>query len=876
MLLMYGKSVADTTISYIPKQVEELEFGKVNARDSRSSKQPWVLPGRWRWSCSSRCWRRQNQFFNLFGYKLRSLVSSIENTFGIVYMRIPYSLLKKCLAEEIRPEQIEKALLEVGIEVDSTIVYEPSFRGVIVGQVVETMPHPNADRLKLAKVDTGKGFVDLVCGASNCRKGLLVAFAQEGAVLGEGKKALHIKKSVIREVESCGMLCSEKELGFSEESEGIIELDHSFVLGEDLKKRFSDVIFELSLTPNLGYCFSVEGIAKEVCRATGIEFIPWNVPQYVPSEKRSYKITVAKSSLCPRYGYAVFDQVAVQPSSLEQRLLLSRCGFSAINSVVDASNLVMLLLGQPLHCFDVDKLPAKEIEVREGTPSETLALLDSRTITLSPKALLITSQGTPLALAGVMGGRSTAISDTTTSVFVESAYFDPKAVRRSRKATETNTEASRRFERGVDPNCVERALCCFQDLLPAHLKEQAVVGARFPDRKILLRESRVRSLLGIDVSIDEIEMSLRRSFLTWSEKEASQFLVCIPPARHDLLEETDLVEEVIKTIGYSRMTSEPRPAPYIPSSLRDHHIYEAENWARHVCVNVGLQEWVTCDLISPMEVEEIGYAHIPPQDIVHLANPLSIEQSIVRPSLLPGLLSSFEHNYVHQEGNVQAFEVGNIFLKHGGKYMERLALGVLMSGARLSAYFGDTASEVDFFDMKGILEQITDALHLNELEVRPSHLAHFHPGRQATVFLAQQQVGMFGEVHPMLLKKRGILKRVFCMELDLQELYAQADRRAKQAMPLALYPSMERDWTVTLPVHITYKELLDVVTKDMPNMVEAVNLVSLFTSEQLGANKKNMTLRFRFRDREKTLVQEEVDACFAKIVHAASLAFGLQ
>lgn len=796
-------------------------------------------------------------------------------------MRVPYSLLSKCIHEKLDPSQIEKALLEVGIEVDSTIRYEHAFKGVIVGKVVATEPHPNADRLQLASVDTGKEIIRVVCGAPNCRKGLLVAFAQEGALLGEGKKALHIKKSLIREVESCGMLCSEKELGLSNESDGIIELDDTFLLGEDVRKRFSDIVFELSLTPNLGYCLSVEGIAKEVCRATGCRFVPWKVSEYSATEKRGYHISVPKQNLCPRYGYSVFDHVAIRPSPIEERLLLQRCGFSVINNVVDASNMVMLLIGHPLHCFDKEKLPAKDIEVRESKPEESLSLLDGRTLSLPKSALLITSHQVPLALAGVMGGSQTAISEKTTSLFVESAYFDSKAVRRSRKATETNTEASRRFERGVDPNALERALMCFQDILGSTTPslqsvERTVIGNSFPDRKILLRESCVRKLLGIDVSLDEIEMSLRRSGLSWQSKDTSQFLVRIPPARHDLIEETDLVEEVIKTIGYARLTDKPKSAPYVQSSLQDHPLFQTAEWGRSFCVGLGLQEWVTCDLISPLEVKEFSDSNILPQHLVHLANPISQEQSLVRPSLLPGLISCFEHNYVHQESNIHAFEVGNIYFKHSGKYLERLSLGIILSGVRSLPYFQDSTSEVDFFDMKGILEQIAKTLHIDLFQLREGHLAYLHPGQQAMIFLGEQQVGMLGQVHPMLLKKKGIETRVFCMELDLQELYKQADRRAVQVAPLSLYPAMERDWTVTVPEAISYKAVLDCVEAEKPLMLEQVELVSLFKSDKLGEGKKNITLRFRFRDREKTLIQDEVDASFSKMVRAVSIALGIE
>ena len=795
-------------------------------------------------------------------------------------MRIPYSLLKRCLAEELSPEQIEKALVGVGIEVDATTTYAPSFCNVIVAQVVETSPHPNADRLRLAKVDTGSEVIEVVCGAPNCRPGMRVAFAKEGASLKDGKNEFVIKKTTIRGVASSGMLCSEKELGFSQESEGILELNESFQLGEDLYTRLSDTIFELSLTPNLGYCLSVEGVAKEISRATGVRFIPWKEPVFKPFPKREYTISLPEPALCPRYGYAVLDHVLVQPSPIDIRLLLNRCGFSSINNVVDASNLVMLIIGHPLHCFDRATLPAQEIEVRESRPQESLTLLDSKQIKLQPHSLLITSQTIPLALAGVMGGLTTAVSNTTTSLFVEAAYFNPKAIRRSRKANEISTEASRRFERGTDPNVLERALLCFQEMVikdvpTVRVVEQAVVGMTLAERTILLRESAVRALLGIDVSIDEIEQALSRSALSWASKEASQFVVRIPPARHDLLEEADLIEEVIKTIGYDRLTADPKPAPYLPSALRDHPLYEMQSWARHFCTSIGLQEWVTCDLIAPNEAEELLYNHITPQEIVHVANPLSIEQSVLRPSLLPGLLSCLVHNYARQEANIRVFEVGNISLKHGGKYVERPALGILLAGERTPFHFSLSQSSVDFFDMKGIVEQIAKALRLEGVDIRPSHVDHLHPKRQAAVFLAQQQVGVFGEMHPMLLKKKGIQGRLYCLELDLKELYQHRDPSPIQTMPLTLYPAMERDWTVTLPSSISYAELIESLSTHLPPTIEAIELVSIFTSDRIGIDKKNVTLRFRFRDREKTLVQEEVEASFALLVKEASLALGL-
>lgn len=796
-------------------------------------------------------------------------------------MRIPYSLLQRCLSSHLTPQEIHKALTGVGIEVDAIILCEPSFEGIVVGRVVETTIHPHADRLRCAKVDVGHGVVDLVCGAANCRPGILVACAKEGAVLGKGDQSFRITKTTIRDVESHGMLCSEKELGFGSCHEGILELDESFFVGQDLKQRFSDVIFELSLTPNLGYCLSVEGIAKEVCRATGLSFIPWKTASFVSSKQQTYSIIIKDPSLCPRYGYAVFDHVSIKESPIEQRILLDRCGYTSINGVVDAANLVMLILGHPLHCFDKDKLPRNEIDVRESQKGESLVLLDARTIGLPPHSLLIASGNTPLALAGVMGGQSTAISKMTTSLFVESAFFNPKAVRRTRKATETSTEASRRFERGVDPNGIERALMCFKEFLfkespAAVLREQGVVGKHVPDRAILIRESAVRSLLGISVSLDEIEQALVRTGLHCVPHESSSFLVHIPSARHDLLEEADLIEEVIKTLGYERVTSDPTPSAYVQSSLQDHFLYESSSWARTFCIRLGLQEWVTCDLIGPEDVKELTIDLIAPQDLVHLANPLTTEQSLLRPSLFSGMVASFAHNYAYQEKDCKAFEVGTVYLKHGGKYIERLVVGVLLAGNTQPAHFTDISKEVDFFNIKGIVESFASALQIESLDMRKSNLNVFHPYRQAVITLAQHQIGIFGQIHPALLKKKGISQNVFFLELDLQELFAAANRHPVRTLPLWQYPAMERDWTISLPCTVSYQTLMEAIRARSIPKLESVSLLSVFMNEKLGKNLKNVTLRFRFRDQEKTLLQEQVDGWFCILTQEVLHSLGLE
>ncbi len=796
-------------------------------------------------------------------------------------MRIPLSWLRDYLEIRVSTDEIAQKLTDLGIEVEGVSFETPFFSGVVVARVLRVTPHPDADKLCIALVDDGSEQSSVVCGAPNCREGMLTALARVGARLGIKEETcdLEVKKAAIRGVDSYGMLCGEDELGLGTDTTGIIEFDSEYVPGEDIQKRFSDVVFEVAITPNLGYCLSIEGIARELGAALGEKVkSPYELLEF-PTKSGGWSVEIQQEEDCPSYAAFAIKGLDNRRAPLEMRSRLQRAGMRSVNSAVDCANYVMLSIGQPLHTFDARAFPEKRIVVTHSKKGDTIHLIDGRILEIPEKNLVISNGSHPCAVAGVMGGSESEVSDTTEDMVVESAYFDPKATRRSGKAIQTFSEALRRFERGIDPNGFCRALqlfwVLFSKISPESSIEGAVVQGRkeVSPRKVRCRRSRVQSILGVEVPRQSMELVFSNLGYETSWDEHDTLSVMVPAYRHDVSEEMDLIEDVGKFTGL--MTYMGKTVEKVSfSHLSDHPLYVYEQTARRILAALNLQEFLNCDLISPELVSLVEEQPVAKHSIISVSNPTSEEQSILRPSLLPGFIGNLRHNISFGEQTVAAFEVGTVHLRNEGKFTERLVAGVLLSGKRGPYYYSDEERDFDFFDLKGILESFSTTLGVTGLAIRDSNISLFHDGRQAVVLCGGHQVGMLGEVHPALLDDLDISQRVYFMEVDLQDLFAHV-----QDVPimkgLARYPGISRDWTITVPESLPYQELMDTVNKHLPNYVEKVELLSLFRHERLGADKKNVTLRFVFREPTRTLLQSEVDSAFSQMVQQASQSLGV-
>ncbi|HEY5234546.1 MAG TPA: phenylalanine--tRNA ligase subunit beta, partial [Rhabdochlamydiaceae bacterium] len=617
-------------------------------------------------------------------------------------MKVPLSWLKEFLPLNATAQEISDTLTSLGIEVEEIIGLTSTFTGVVVGKVIKAEQHPNADRLRVATVTDGTEEFQIVCGAPNCRTGILTPLARIGAELtdAEGKK-WKIKKSKLRDVESSGMLCSGKDLKLSEEADGIIELPSDAILGSDFSSYVTDPVLDISLTPNLGHVLSVLGVARELA-AYYKTVAKRPVIQFTETGHKKLTVEVTDPKLCPHYACRIMTQIKVGPSPewLQKRLIA--CGLRPINNIVDVGNYVMWELGQPLHIFDLDKVEEKIIVGPTESPI-TLETLDGKKREIPPQTLMIQDGEKPLAIAGIMGGLTSSATEKTTNILIESAVFDARSIRRSSRLLDLKTDASYRFDRGIDGanavHALDRAAQLIQEIAGGEIQPLVDVKAHaFTRRMIPCRLSKLQQMLGFSLSLGEATSLFER--LEMQVKATSQDIleVVVPTYRNDLQIEVDLIEEAARLYGYNNIPR--KPPVYTGSALTDNPLYLLEKEMRTLLLEQGLQECVTCDLISPTLSELTMEKGIPENSTIHVLHPRSIDQSVLRTSLMGGLLQVMKHNINHQVETLNAFEVGRIHFREKNELLEASCAGILLTGKSRQHHFDRKPQEFDFFDMK--------------------------------------------------------------------------------------------------------------------------------------------------------------------------------
>lgn len=788
-------------------------------------------------------------------------------------MRIPLSWLSEFIDIEASNSQIAHTLTDLGLEVDAIDSLTPPFAGVVIGEVLETKQHPDADKLTVAQVTDGSETVQVVCGASNCRPGIKVAFAKIGACLQNADgTTFKIKKSKLRGVESSGMLCAADELGLAALNEGIMELGESSHVGSDLAGAYADTVFEISLTPNLGHCFSVLGVARELAAAFSkqVKLPSVNVTKAIATDKK-VKVTVKDFERCPRYSARLITGVKIAPSPewLQKKLLSA--GLRPINNVVDATNYVLFELGQPLHAFDYDKIQGQEIIVRTAQENETFKTLDDKERILTSQDLVIADGKKILAIGGVMGGLDSEVNNETTSVLLESAYFAPYTIRRTSRRLNLHTEASKRFERGTDPNIVvfalDRAAELICSIAGGNIASDAidVKNDAFAPLVIDCRLERVNAMLGIPLSLSEVEAALNRLNMQTKAVGHDVVKVIVPTYRSDVTEEIDLIEEIARMYGYNNITNDLET--YRASEQPHSPIFLFEREMRRRLCGEGLQEFLTCDLISP---KLQTFVQNGTQEPVKVLNPVSEEQSVLRTSLLPGLLELVRYNQDHQMHDVSGFEIGKVYFKDSTSYREQVVAGLVMTGLQRPNSWDQKPHPVDFYDLKGVLENIIEQLGIEKALFKRSKFNALHPGRQASLFIGEMEIATIGEVHPSILREMGINQPVLFAEISLQDLMQKRKKETKMA-PLAKYPGSERDWTVTLAETTPVQTVVDALQSVPSRLLETVELKDLFRDEaRVGKGLKNATFHFVYRDQKKTLSQDAVETEHARIIDEAN------
>ncbi len=786
-------------------------------------------------------------------------------------MKIPLSWLNQYIPLKQSPAELAKILTMLGIEVEAIETFTPSFTGVVVGKVVETSSHPNAESLQLLKVTNGQEVVSLVCGDMSVVSGEKIALCQVGAKLEDEKgETFKIRKAKIRGEESFGMLASAKELKISDDDEGVLRFPEDTAEGLEVASFFNETIFDVALTPNLGYAASLIGVARELSAFTSQPYTTPPAPLTEETKKVSEvaKVDVRDPEGCPRYAARVVEGVRVGPSPQWLQEKLVRAGLRPVNNVVDVTNFVLLETGQPLHAFDLKLLKDQQIVVRRSIEGEHLVTLDDKCHTLKEGSLIIADSKNPVALAGVMGGKESEVTEKTVDILIESAHFHPSLVRKMSKEYQISSDASRRFERGADFEAVrpalDRAASLIQQLAGGRVLSEPIdqIASAPKTKTIPLRFERVNYLLGTLLSPSEIETVFERLSFPFQREGEDQILVTIPSYRVDIFGEVDLIEEVARLYSFDNIPK--KESRYVGSSAEDSPLFLMERSARKRAAREGLQEFLTCDLISPSMTKLVQGEVISEESVVKVTNPTSIEQSILRPSLLPGLLGVVKHNFDQQIFNVSGFEVGRIHLREGDEYREPSMLGVILTGKARPHHWEAKPHLVDFYDLKGILENLLEGLSLSGMRFVPSELHTFHPGRQAKLFVDEALIGSFGELHPSLTREWGIKERVYYAEISLNDVL-QLQQKVKKLVPLSLYPSSSRDWTVTMKEEVPSSDVIQAIEKSDSKLLESVELRDLFVSDRIGQGLKNVTFRFTYRNLEKTVQQKEVDQEHEKI-----------
>lgn len=779
-------------------------------------------------------------------------------------MRLSLSWLKEFVSFSEAPLNLAEKLTMAGLEVDAIEFKGNEWDLIVVGHVTETEKHPNADKLTVAKVFDGKEYFQVVCGAPNCRPGLKTAFAKIGAVFTDEQGSFTIKKSKLRGIESHGMLCSGKELGLSEEAEGIIELPENVEVGSCLSAIYGDTILEISLTPNLNHANSVMGVARELAAITG-KALEMPSVSFSCSEdpiEEFLRVKVIDQQGCPRYTSRLIKGVKVGPSPDWLRKRVEAAGFRSINNVVDVTNYVLAELGHPLHAFNYDRIAGQEIIVRKAEEGEIIHTLDGKERILEGSMLLICDQEKPIAIAGVMGGLNSEVDASASQIVLESAYFDPVSIRRTSKRLGLQTEASKRFERGSDPNAVlfslDRAAQLIQLVAGGEIQSGVIdiKNREFSETNVTCRLSRVNEIIGLNLSRGEVETFFKNLSFSYQWDGQDSFTVRIPTYRVDIKSEIDLIEEVARLYGYDHIPRKANGA--LPSLIPPPPVYLFENEMRKRMLREGLQEFLTCDLIGPSILGGIGEELMSPEMQVHVLNPTSIEQSILRMSLLPGLMQVVQHNHARQNLTVAGFEVGRIHFRKQEQFFEQAVLGIVLTGSNIPSSWNKHSQVYDFYDIKGIVENLLQELGIQGVDYRNLGLSFFHPGRQASLFIDNQEIGSIGEIHPAIQRRLDVSQRVLFGEFNLHDMM-QFVHPMKKVKPLPIYPASERDWTCTIKKSVPFSQIQQTIEALHSSLLKKVTLKDIYLSDKLGIDYHNVTLRFVYRDDAKTITNEAVE-----------------
>lgn len=786
-------------------------------------------------------------------------------------MKVSESWLHEWVPVSLTTEELTEQLTIAGLEVDSVTPAAPPFEQIVVGEVISAMPHPNADKLRVCRVEVGEKLpLDIVCGAKNVRQGLKVAVAKIGCVMPSGMK---IKAAKLRGSESQGMICSESELGLAETSYGIMELPSDAPVGQSIRDYLGldDVVIDFEITPNRGDCLSIHGIAREVCALHRVTLIDIDHVAIAADIEDTMPAKVTAKQAAPNYLTRTIKNIntgAVTPIWMAERL--RRAGLRLLHPVVDVINYVMLELGQPMHAFDHAKID-NAIHVRMAKSGESITLLDEQTVTLTADDLVIADKNQPIALAGVMGGLDSAVSSETTDIVLESAFFDPVTITRTARRYGLHTDSSHRFERGVDSGLQERALERATKLLhdivggevgPIEMQTNTESMPKLPT--VTLRRTRIARLLGITISDSDVERMLSDLGMTLMTSDEG-WQVAPPSARFDIHQECDLIEEIARIYGYGnlptqQMTSKLR---FVQPSMRQERLATL----RQLLVSRGYHEVITYNFIAQDKQSDIDPTITP----ITLKNPLSPELAVMRTSLWPGLLQNVVDNRRRQISRVRTFEVGACYQSHKKAVNERIFLSGVVSGQLYPEQWGVAGQAVDLFDVKSDVEAMISMLGLSgRIEFRRELHEALHPGKSARIYMDNKACGWLGDIHPRLAKKLGLESQTIIFEIDLYILNNEIEYNYNVVSKM---PSMRRDIAIVVDTQILAGDITKKITESASKLLKKVQIFDIYSGEGVDLGRKSIALGLTFQLENQTLTDEQVDKATNELVAVLQTAF---
>jgi len=786
-------------------------------------------------------------------------------------MRVTYNLLKEFVDFDYTPEELAEQLTMRGLETEMVLPVKIPFSGVVVGKILDIQPHPNAQKLQVCKVTTGKEDLQIVCGAHNITTGDIVPTATLGAVLADNTKIIQRN---LRGIDSFGMLCSEKELGLNETSEGIFILSpentgkNDLRLGEPIEEALmlNDTILEINVTPNRPDALSIIGVAREICSITGssLKMQKNKLSEVVPETKELVEIKISAWDLCPIYTARVIKNVKVKPSPFWLKYKLQMLGIRTINNIVDITNYVLTECGQPLHAFDYKTIDNSKIIVRTANTGEEIITIDNEQRKLDNSMLVIADNKRPIAIAGVIGGKETEVSENTTDILLESAYFEPTQIRKTSKRFGISTEASYRFERNIDPKlqiyASDRAAHLIQLIAGGNISKDILNLEKKAPKALPIKIdfSYCNRIIGINIPAQKIT-SILKGIGCKTKKEKKNLVVTPPSWRPDIVKQIDLIEEIARIYGYTKIPSNmPEALVNAPTKQKN---YNLTSKLYPLLTGMGLSEIISYSFINP---NDLSLLRIPEVKYIKLANPIDKNLCIMRPNLLGGIINNILYNKNRGNDAIHIFEFGKCFFHQENEIMpkEELHLAIGICGDPKEIHWRKSQTIIDFFYLKGIIEEILTKLFIKNYELKKIDDPTFCPGKVCTITINNQEIGKFGELHPQVIRNFDIkTNTIYAAELNISLLLdISENNKSSKFQTLPKFPSARRDISIILDKTRESHDIIKLIQEIGSDIIENVEVFDVYEGNPVPEGKKSVAYAVFYRNKEKTLTDEEVES----------------